>query len=118
MLGPLHTRPTEPVRPLEERLTAARNEVEGELLEEHHASLDGEARLHLVLEHGRCYRLWVGADRPVDVHLEDEHGHVIARGPAWLREVCPRWTGSFALVVASEEDARSFAVLLAGRSMP
>ena len=101
---------------VDERVAEARAELAGEeLLAEHRTRLDGEARLHLVLERGRCYRVWVGADGAVDARLEDEHGHAVARGEGWLAEVCPRWSGSFALLVTPSDDARALAVLLAAR---
>jgi hypothetical protein len=105
------------VASVDERVAEARAELAGdELLAEHRERLDGEARLHFVLERGRCYRVWVGADGPIDARIEDEHGHAVARGEGWLGEVCPRWSGSFALAVTSREDARALAVLLAGRA--
>lgn len=101
---------------IDERVAEARAELAGdELLTEHRTRLDGEARLHLVLERGRCYRVWVGADGAIDAQLEDEHGHAVAQGDGWLAEVCPRWSGSFALSVTPREDARALAVLLAVR---
>lgn len=119
VIGPISTAPAAHVPSLDERVAAARADLaEDELLAEHHAPLDGEARLHLVFEHGRCYRVWVGADRAINAHLEDEHGHSVARGPDWLTEVCPRWTGSFALVVTPREDARSLAVLISAHPAP
>ncbi len=102
---------------VDQRVAEARAELPGdELLAEHRARLDGEARLHLVFERGRCYRVWAGADGAIDARIEDEHGHALARGEGWLEEVCPRWSGSFALVVTSREDARALAVLLAARA--
>ena len=102
---------------IDERLTEARRElVDGELVAEHRERLDGEARLHLVFERGRCYRVWVGGDGAIEARVEDEHGHAVAGGTEWLSEVCPRWTGSFTLVVTAREDARALAVLLAARA--
>jgi hypothetical protein len=116
-------RPIEPaVRParvasIDLRIAEARAELaEDELIAEHRARLDGEARLHFVLERGRCYRVWAGADGVIDARIEDEHGHALVRGEGWLAEVCPRWSGSFSLVVTSREDARALAVLLAARA--
>ncbi len=109
-----------PAPTLDERLERARADgVEGELAVEHREVLDGEARLHLVLEQGRCYRAWVGADTPARARLEDEHAHVLSEveAGAWLGEVCPRWTGSFALVVTTDTPGRgSMAVLVRERA--
>lgn len=123
LIRPIETEPPAvELPPVDEQVAAARAElVEHELVAEHRDRLDGEARLHLVFERGRCYRVWVGADRAVEARLEDEHGHAVAAGAGsiegvgWLEEVCPRWSGSFALVVTSSNDARALAVLLAAR---
>ncbi len=74
--------------------------------------------MHLVLEGGRCYRIWVGADGAVEATLEDEHGHRVAGAAegGWLDEVCPRWSGSFGLVLAPGLDARAGAVLIGSRA--
>jgi hypothetical protein len=113
-----------PAPSLEERITAARGEIDGRgetLLAEHRERLDGEARIHLVLERGRCYRAWVGADGAFAAQIEDEHGHVIARSDveaaAWIGEdaLCPHWSGSFALVVQPRAPAWDLAVLLVAR---
>jgi hypothetical protein len=108
-----------PVASLEEREALARDEAVqdgAQILAAHHERLDGEARLHLVLDGGVCYRAWVGVDGPFAARLEDEHGHDVAHGEAeaslWLEPVCPRWTGSFALVVAPREQAFDLGVLL------
>lgn len=116
VIGPLEPTVARVRVSVDERVAEAREELAGdELLAEHRTRLDGEARLHLVLERGRCYRVWVGADGALDAQLEDEHGHAVARGEGWLAEVCPRWSGSFALRVTPREDARALAVLLAAR---
>lgn len=105
--------------PLEERVSRARAELdEGELVAERSESLDGEARLHLVLEQGRCYRVWIGAEVPLAVRLEDEHGHVLIEESsegAWFEEVCPRWSGSFALVVDPGDRGARAAMLVTAR---
>lgn len=107
--------------PLEELAARARQEVEesaGQVLAEHRDRLDGESSLHLVLEQGRCYRAWIGADGAFAARLVDEHGHTVASGDSdaslWLGEpaICPRWSGSFALVVEERASAEDLAVLL------
>lgn len=110
--------PPEPLAPLEERAARARDEAIQQgaaILDERRERLDGEARMHLVLAHGRCYRAWIGADGAFTARLEDEHGHEIADGASesslWLDPVCPRWSGSFALVV-NGENAFDLDVLL------
>lgn len=115
VIRPIRTTPPAPPAPsLDARAAeASATLAPGELVAEHHGRLDGEARLHLVLERGRCYRVWVGADRAIDARLEDEHGQPVAAGSAWLDAVCPRWSGSFALVVTPRGDARALVVLLA-----
>lgn len=110
--------PTPVAVPLAPRLERAREDAGPELVAEHRAELDGEARIHLVLERGLCYRVWVGADGVLAAELVDEHGHEVARGEAgWLTEVCPEWSGSFELVLAPGADARSAAVLVAARAL-
>lgn len=102
-------------RTLEERAAAARAALApGELVAARTEPLEAEARLHLVFEHGRCYRVWIDADVPFAARLDDEHGHVLARRAAdpWLGEVCPRWSGSFELVLTPGGDAVGTAVVL------
>lgn len=88
------------------------------ILAQHHERLDGEARLHIVLTSGLCYRAWVGADGAFAARIEDEHGHGVAGGEAesalWLAPVCPRWSGSFDLVVEPRGRAFDLEVLLIG----
>lgn len=104
---------------LDVQLVAARaTMIEGAVLDEQRGHIDGEARMHLVLQHGRCYRVWVGADGEIEARLEDEHGHAVTRGVGWLSEICPRWSGSFRLVVAPRDHgARTFAILLSARPL-
>ncbi|HEY8431109.1 MAG TPA: hypothetical protein VIL20_22170 [Sandaracinaceae bacterium] len=106
----------------EQARAAAEALAEGELVASHREPLDGEARLHLVLLHGQCYRLWLGADVPLRARLLDEHGHVVGEGAidggggAWLAPVCPRWSGSFELVVDARGAIGAMRVLVAARA--
>lgn len=104
---------------LDAQLAAARATLnEGALLDEQRAPIDGQSHTHLVLQRGRCYRLWVGADGSVDACLEDEHGYPVARGIGWLPEICPRWSGSFRLVITPRDyGARAFGLLLSARPL-
>ncbi len=116
VIRPIRTAPSIATEPLEARLERARRSAGDALIAEQHLRPDGEERLHLVFEQGRCYRVWVGADGGLSASLEDEHGHPVATGgPGWLGEVCPRWSGSFALVLAPAVDAREVEVLVAAR---
>lgn len=67
-------------------------------------AMRGDGTLHLVLEAGRCYGIYVAGDAgEVTVAVTDEHGHRLAteRGDseARLSGLCPRWSGSFELSV-------------------
>jgi hypothetical protein len=104
--------------PLEARISHARARAGADLIVDRRLRVDGEARLHLVLERGRCYRVWVGADRGLSAAIEDEHGLPVAPpASGWLDEVCPRWSGSFALVLTPDRAARSAAVLVTARPL-
>jgi hypothetical protein len=110
----------EPIAPSEPREIVAPTAAElgGERIGEHREIVDGETRIHLVLREGECYRAWLGAAGSFSARLEDEHEHTIASAHAerslWLgaEPICPRWSGSFTLVVETAEPRLEVHVIL------
>ncbi|HJL20126.1 MAG TPA: hypothetical protein RMH99_30955 [Sandaracinaceae bacterium LLY-WYZ-13_1] len=112
---------TEPSRTERVRRARARLSDEGARVVVHEVALDAARRLHLVLEAGACYQLFVVASPAgVEARLVDEHDRPIAEaGPAgWLGRpyrVCPRWSGSFGLELTPEGATRATVTLLLAR---